>query len=57
MSTKNKEIKRVVNKEFSEKDEHFKKCCENAEVKATARQASKFRMGKGLAYKNRKRGN
>jgi len=39
------------NREFAEKDEQFKKCCELAKVKPTKRQASKFRRGKGLAYK------
>lgn len=47
--------KRVTNKEFAEKDEFFKNCCGKAGVNPTVRQASKFRNGKGSAYKHRKR--
>lgn len=39
----------MTNREFSEKNELFKKCCELAHVEPTQRQASKFRMGRGLA--------
>jgi len=46
---------RITNKMYSE-TEDFQKACEKAGVKATARQASKFRNRKGSAYKNRKRG-
>ncbi len=34
------------------KEDVFIKRCENAGVKPTTRQASKFRMGKGSAYKH-----
>ena len=55
MATKKKEVKEVVtNKAFSTDDGFFKKACDVAGVEATTRQASKFRMGKGLAFKNRK---
>ena len=43
----------ITNKEFKS-DGNFVKACEKAGIEPTARQASKFRMGKGLAYKNRK---
>lgn len=46
--------KRITNKEFSKKDEFFKKCCEAVDTKPTIRQASKFRNKKGLAYMHRK---
>jgi hypothetical protein len=42
----------VTNKMLSE-DKNFIGICEKAGVVATKRQASKFRMGKGLAYKLR----
>jgi len=55
MATKKKEVKEVVtNKAFSENDENFKRACEAVGVASTTRQASKFRMGKGSAFKNRK---
>lgn len=38
------------NREFS-KDDHFIKCCEKVNVKATKRQASKFKRKTGMAYK------
>lgn len=38
------------NREFSQSDLIFKKACEEAGVKATKRQASKFRNGKGRAF-------
>lgn len=44
----------VTNKMFAGADEVFKKACEKAGIPATVRQASKYRMKKGLAYKNRK---
>ena len=37
------------NKMFAEQDPTFKKACELAKIKATKRQASKWRNGKGLA--------
>ena len=36
---------------YSEKNELFKGCCKKARCKPTARQASKFRRGLGVAYK------
>ena len=44
----------VTNKKFSE-GKFFKACCEEANVDITTRQASKFRMEKGSAFKVRKR--
>ena len=32
-------------------DVHFKQCCEDADIKPTLRQASKWNMGKGKAFK------
>ena len=43
----------VTNKKFSE-DGFFKACCEKAGIEPTMRQASKFRMEKGSAFKVRK---
>ena len=40
----------MTNKKFA-KEEIFIKWCEKAGVTPTIRQASKFRNGKGLAYK------
>lgn len=39
----------ITNKEFS-RDPDFIKICEQAKVKPTKRQASKFRLGKGLLH-------
>ena len=39
------------NKEFAEKDVKFNNACASLDMKATTRQASKWRMGKGRAYK------
>ena len=36
---------------FAGTDKSFAACCERANVQATTRQASKFRRGKGAAYK------
>jgi len=50
----------MTNKKFSE-DKFFIRCCEEASnlghgtIKPTTRQASKFRMKKGMAYAARKR--
>lgn len=43
----------MTNKEFSEQDKIFNKACEIAGIKSTKRQASKYRNGKGLAYKKK----
>lgn len=40
----------VPNKVFAATDDAFKARCEAAGVQPTARQASKFRMGKGSAF-------
>ena len=40
----------VPNKVFAAKDPAFRDACEKAGVQPTARQASKFRMGKGAAF-------
>jgi hypothetical protein len=42
-------------KQMAQDDEHFKKCCDAANVKATPRQASKFLNKKGAAWKARNR--
>ena len=41
----------LTNKQFAEKNEEFKKACEKAEIKPTTRQASKWQMKKGKAWK------
>ena len=43
-----------TNKFFAEHDEVFKKACEIAGVDPTPRQASKYRMKRGSAYKWKK---
>lgn len=55
----NKEVKkevstRITNIKFSETDEYFKKACGEAGVTPTKRQASKFRLGKGIVFKTLK---
>lgn len=44
----------MTNKEFAEKDEHFRMCCEFVKIKPTARQVSKWMMAKGLAWTHRR---
>lgn len=44
-------MSRITNKMFMENNEVFKTCCERMEIEPTLRQASKFRMGKGTAFK------
>lgn len=41
----------IRNKFFALKDERFIQCCLLADIKPTSRQASKFRQGKGVAFK------
>jgi hypothetical protein len=53
MSKKEKKVDVVTNKKFAEQDEIFKKACDVAGIKPTKRQASKFRLGKGLAFESR----
>lgn len=42
---------RITNAEFARTDGHFQRCCADAGVDPTSRQASKFRNQKGIAYK------
>ncbi len=44
------------NLKFSRENEDFRACCISAKVDITKRQASKFRMRKGRAYLEFKRG-
>lgn len=46
----------MTNKEFAEKDEAFIAACQAGKVKPTARQASKFRRRRRLAFKATKEG-
>lgn len=41
----------MTNKEYAETSENFKMSCRLCNIKATTRQASKFRNGKGAVYK------
>jgi hypothetical protein len=41
----------ISNKEFAEIVEHFQKACAKVKLEPTKRQASKYRMHKGKAYK------
>ena len=41
----------MTNKEFAKTDKFFQACCDAAEVKATKREASRFKVGKGKAHK------
>lgn len=41
----------VTNKQFSETNQFFQKCCEAVNLQPTSRQASKFRNKQGRAYK------
>ena len=41
----------MTNKEFTEQDVAFQKACEKVGIPITKRQASKWRSGKGKAYK------
>jgi hypothetical protein len=45
----------MTNKEFAETNKAFQKACENAGVKPTPRQASKYRNKKGKAWKTKKK--
>lgn len=50
-----KKNERITNKKFAAEDENFKNACGKAGIDSTVRQASKWRMGKGLAirFKNK----
>lgn len=56
MSESKKDEKKVekkpvlTNAMFAQKNEQFKYACESVNIKITTRQASKWRMHKGLAY-------
>lgn len=41
----------MTNKKFAQEDKAFKKACEAVGARPTQRQASKFRNGKGAAFK------
>ena len=41
----------MTNKEFADKNKEFRDACARAGVEPTRRQASKWRMKKGLAWK------
>jgi len=41
------------NRHFAKHNEQFRAACERAGVEPTKRQASKWRMKRGLAYKNK----
>jgi len=43
---------RITNKKFVEVDKAFIAACERAGTKPTARQASKYRNKKGIAFKS-----
>lgn len=43
----------MTNKEFSEQDKVFNKACNIAGINPTKRQASKYRNGRGLAYRKK----
>lgn len=45
--------KEETNEKFSKTNEEFKKACEEANIKPTKRQASKWRDEKGLAWKKK----
>ena len=44
----------MTNREFAKTDKDFKEACEAVEVQPTVRQASKWRRGKGKAWKRAK---
>ncbi len=49
------ELKRKINnKKFAETDEIFIRICKEIGIEPTKRQASKFRMKKGIVWKMRK---
>lgn len=41
----------ITNKQFADGNILFKKCCDIAGIPPTRREASRFRNGKGLAFK------
>ena len=50
MSEKEPKVIKTVNQKFAETNEEFIEACKRVGVPPTARQASKFRNGKGVAY-------
>ena len=51
MTTKTKLHFQMTNKEFANNVQSFNDACRKIEIKPTSRQASKWRMKKGIAYK------
>jgi len=47
----------MTNKEFAKTDENFRSLCKKLDVEPTKRQASKFRMKKGIVWKSRNKEN
>ena len=45
---------KMSNRQFSQEDMKFRSACEKVGIKPTARQASKYRNKKGLAFKGGK---
>jgi len=43
-------VRKMTNTEFAKNDSAFKAACEAVSLPATSRQASKWRMGFGLAF-------
>lgn len=43
----------MTNKTFSETNKFFLECCQHVDIPNTVRQASKFRMKRGLAYNSK----
>lgn len=48
-----KEKKRITNTEFAKTNEVFRKACEIADIEPSRRQASKYRMNTGTAFKKK----
>ena len=44
----------MTNKKFAETNQEFIEACQSIDIKPTKRQASKYRMGKGKAFKAKK---
>lgn len=51
MTEKKKSTKTLTNAKFAQRDESFMKACSKVGIPPTSRQASKWRMKKGLAWK------
>lgn len=46
---------RMNNRDFAATDSEFREACKRAGIPPTQRQASKFRLGFGVAWNNRRR--